>query len=144
MFLLVFGITTILVHRIVLELLGWLLHVLLNILMRSFGYYATPFPWPVSDYRVDGIAWWPPWLLGGHVRALGLCTPELAEGGRCRLGIAAVCTGSTGRRLSDVSSGLVPNKLTATIRAVTSTKRPQRFKGRSWLRASRTARSPSR
>jgi hypothetical protein len=61
-FLLVFGITSILARRIVFEMLGWLLHILIDIPTHSFSYYATKFLWPLSDYRVDGIAWWTPWF----------------------------------------------------------------------------------
>ncbi|HYW42111.1 MAG TPA: hypothetical protein VE959_04590 [Bryobacteraceae bacterium] len=61
-FLLLFGITTILTRRIVFELLGWLLHILIDIPTHSFSYYATRFLWPISDFRIDGIAWWTPWF----------------------------------------------------------------------------------
>jgi hypothetical protein len=61
-FLLVFGITTAVARRVVLELFGWLLHILIDIPTHSFSYYATRFLWPVSSYRVDGIAWWTPWF----------------------------------------------------------------------------------
>jgi hypothetical protein len=43
-FLVVFGIATILARRIVFELLGWLLHILIDIPTHSFSYYATPIP----------------------------------------------------------------------------------------------------
>ena len=61
-FLLVLGITTILARRIVMELLGWLLHILIDIPTHSFSFYATRFLWPLSGYRVDGVAWWTPWF----------------------------------------------------------------------------------
>jgi len=37
---LVFGTATILTRRIVYEMLGWLLHILIDIPTHSFGYYA--------------------------------------------------------------------------------------------------------
>jgi hypothetical protein len=61
-FLLVFGVVTALARRIVYEMLGWLLHILIDIPTHSYSYYATRFLWPVSDYRIDGIAWWTPWF----------------------------------------------------------------------------------
>ncbi len=61
-FLVVFGMTAILARRIVVALLGWLLHILIDIPTHSFRYYATRFLWPLSGYRVDGIAWWTPWF----------------------------------------------------------------------------------
>jgi hypothetical protein len=56
-FLLVFGLTSILARRVVFEMLGWLLHILIDMPTHSLSYYATRFLWPISDYRVDGIAW---------------------------------------------------------------------------------------
>ena len=44
------------------EMLGWLLHILIDIPTRSLSYYATRFLWPVSDFRIDGIAWWTRWF----------------------------------------------------------------------------------
>jgi hypothetical protein len=59
-FALVIGVTSILARRIVFEMLGWLMHILIDILTHSFSYYGTRFLWPLSDYRIDGIAWWTP------------------------------------------------------------------------------------
>jgi hypothetical protein len=61
-FLLVFGVTTLLARRVVLELLGWLSHILIDIPTHSFSYYATRFLWPISDFRVSGIPWWTTWF----------------------------------------------------------------------------------
>jgi hypothetical protein len=61
-FLLVFAFTLLLARRVVLGLFGWLMHIAIDIPTHSLNYYATRFLWPVSDYRVDGIAWWTPWL----------------------------------------------------------------------------------
>jgi len=71
-FLLVLGIATILTRRIVFELLGWLLHILIDIPTHNFSYYATRFLWPVSDFRIDGIAWWTPWFWAATYGALGV------------------------------------------------------------------------
>jgi hypothetical protein len=62
MFLMVFAITTILARRIVWPLFGWLLHILIDIPTHSFSYYATRFLWPISEFRIDGIAWWTRWF----------------------------------------------------------------------------------
>src|ERR1035437_6559909 len=70
-FLLVFGITTILARQIVLEMFGWLMHILIDIPTHSLDYYATRFLWPVSDYRIDGIAWWTRWFWAATYGALG-------------------------------------------------------------------------
>jgi hypothetical protein len=71
-FLLVFGIVTALARRIVYEMLGWLLHILIDIPTHSYSYYATRFLWPASDFRVDGIPWWTPWFWTATYAALGV------------------------------------------------------------------------
>jgi hypothetical protein len=71
-FLVVFGIVTILACRIVFQMLGWLLHIVLDIPTHSLSYYATRFLWPISDYRIDGIAWWTPWFWAATYGALGV------------------------------------------------------------------------
>lgn len=45
------------------ELGGWLLHILIDIPTHSSAFYSTPFLWPVSNFRISGIAWSTPWLL---------------------------------------------------------------------------------
>lgn len=71
-FLLVFGVVTILARRIVFAMLGWLLHILIDIPTHRLRYYATRFLWPISDYRVDGVAWWTPWFWAATYGALGV------------------------------------------------------------------------
>ena len=40
------------------ELLGWALHILIDIPSHDIEFYATPFLFPISDYRFPyGIAW---------------------------------------------------------------------------------------
>jgi hypothetical protein len=51
-------------------MLGWLLHILIDIPTHSLRYYATRFLWPLSDFRIDGIAWWTPWFWGATYAAL--------------------------------------------------------------------------
>jgi hypothetical protein len=71
-FLLVYGAVAILARRFVFSLLGWLLHILIDIPTHSYSYYATRFLWPVSDFRIDGIAWWTPWFWTATYAALTL------------------------------------------------------------------------
>jgi hypothetical protein len=61
-FLPVFALVSILKRRVVFEMLGWLLHILIDIPTHSYSYYATRFLWPISDVRVDGVPWWTPWF----------------------------------------------------------------------------------
>ncbi len=69
-FLLVFGLVSVLGRRIAIAMLGWLLHILIDIPTHSLRYYATRFLWPVSDFRIDGIAWWTPWFWAATYGAL--------------------------------------------------------------------------
>ncbi len=40
------------------ELLGWALHVLIDIPSHAIGFYPTPFLFPLSDYRFPyGVSW---------------------------------------------------------------------------------------
>lgn len=38
-------------------MIGWPLHILMDIPTHSLEYFPTPFLWPFSDYRFDGISW---------------------------------------------------------------------------------------
>jgi hypothetical protein len=71
-FLIAFGIITILSRHVLYAMLGWLLHIGIDIPTHSLSYYATRFLWPVSDYRVDGIAWWTPWFWTATYVVLGV------------------------------------------------------------------------
>jgi hypothetical protein len=70
-FLLVFAVTSLLARRVVLELLGWLSHILIDIFTHSYRYYATRFLWPLSDIRFNGLPWWTPWFWISTYVALG-------------------------------------------------------------------------
>lgn len=54
----VFFIVWIVCKRPRLELLGWALHILIDIPSHAIGFYATPFLFPISDYRFPyGVSW---------------------------------------------------------------------------------------
>jgi membrane-bound metal-dependent hydrolase YbcI (DUF457 family) len=36
---------------------AWFLHILIDIPSHSFTFFPTPFLWPVSNFKVDGIGW---------------------------------------------------------------------------------------
>jgi hypothetical protein len=61
-FLLVFVVVGIVSRRVMPALLGWLLHIAIDIPTHSLTYHATRFLWPVSEYRIDGLPWWTPWF----------------------------------------------------------------------------------
>lgn len=45
------------------EISGWLLHILIDIPTHSTQFYSTPFLWPISDIKFNGISWGTPWFL---------------------------------------------------------------------------------
>ncbi len=46
------------------ELLGWLLHILIDIPSHALAFYPTPFLFPVSDYRFPyGVPWSNMWYM---------------------------------------------------------------------------------
>ena len=52
------------------EMCGWLLHILIDIPSHTLRLYPTPFLWPLSDLKVDGISWGRPWFLALNYTAL--------------------------------------------------------------------------
>jgi len=71
-FLLVFAVASLMARRVVLELLGWLSHILIDIFTHSYRYYATRFLWPVSGIRFNGLPWWTPWFWISTYAALAI------------------------------------------------------------------------
>jgi hypothetical protein len=44
-------------------MLAWPLHILMDIPTHRAGRYGTPFLWPLTDYRFDGISWGQRWFM---------------------------------------------------------------------------------
>ena len=44
-------------HKPFLPLLGWLFHIIIDIPTHSYKFYPTPFLWPLSSWKFDGISW---------------------------------------------------------------------------------------
>lgn len=63
--LVVFGIVAIAVllycytlkKRIPFEMLGWPLHIFMDIPTHTYQFYPTPVFWPISEWRYDGVSW---------------------------------------------------------------------------------------
>ena len=81
-FALVFSLVSLLARRPVLELLGWLLHILIDIPSHSLRFFPTPFLWPVSSYQFDGISWANRWFMLSNYSALALAYLLLWGSGR--------------------------------------------------------------
>lgn len=66
----VFTIIYLIRRSIFLPLWAWPLHILIDIPTHSKKFFATPFLWPVSDYRFDGIGWSNPYIFWPNIIAL--------------------------------------------------------------------------
>ena len=82
-FAVTFGIVWALARRLVLELLGWGLHILIDIPTHQ-GIFALHFLWPFSSYGVSGLRWESHWFLAANYGALLLLYSWMWLGGRVR------------------------------------------------------------
>jgi hypothetical protein len=84
-FAVTFGIAWILAKRPVLELLGWALHILIDIPTHR-GIFTVHFLWPFSSYGVSGFRWESPWFLAVNYAVLLLLYAWIWVRGQRRLG----------------------------------------------------------
>ncbi len=56
-FAVIFAIVWLIGKKLYFLMLGWPLHILVDIPTHSDRFFPTPFLWPISDYRVDGHPW---------------------------------------------------------------------------------------
>ncbi len=60
----VFGVVWYFAKRPRYELLGWALHILIDIPSHAIGFYPTPFLFPISEYRFPyGVSWSNTWYM---------------------------------------------------------------------------------
>ena len=62
-FLLIFGLIWLIFRRPVFEMGAWLLHILMDIPSHSYDFYPTPFLWPFSDFKINGVHWGQSWFM---------------------------------------------------------------------------------
>jgi LexA-binding, inner membrane-associated putative hydrolase len=65
----VFGIVWALQRRPPLALLGWALHIVIDIFTHQ-GMFAVQFLWPLSSIAISGVRWENPWFLTANYLAL--------------------------------------------------------------------------
>lgn len=68
----VFGVVLAIARGTWWPLAAWGLHILIDIPTHSLALFPTPFLWPVSDFRVNGIGWDQPPILITNVTLLML------------------------------------------------------------------------
>lgn len=69
-FFLIFGLVWTLARRPVWELGGWLIHIVLDVPTHSYAFFPTPFLWPLSEWKFDGLSWGTPWFMVFNYSAL--------------------------------------------------------------------------
>lgn len=65
----VFGLMWLRLKRPILELLGWLLHILIDIPTHQ-GVFALHFLWPLSTFGVSGLRWENQWFMAANYGVL--------------------------------------------------------------------------
>lgn len=65
-FALAFGAVWLIARKPVWIMGAWGLHILIDIPTHSMALFPTPFLWPISDYRFDGVAWDHPLVFGAN------------------------------------------------------------------------------
>jgi membrane-bound metal-dependent hydrolase YbcI (DUF457 family) len=62
-FAIMFGLLWIILRRPMWIIAVWGLHILIDVPTHSLALFPTPFLWPISDFKVDGIGWDNPVIL---------------------------------------------------------------------------------
>jgi len=57
---LVFALAWLIFRRLPWVLLGWALHICIDIFSHNSHFFATPFLWPISNFHVEGWSWGSP------------------------------------------------------------------------------------
>lgn len=68
----VFGVVWFIRRRPMWEMLGWGLHIIVDVFTHSLRFFPTPFLWPLSDYRFDGKSWGSPEIFIPNVTILAV------------------------------------------------------------------------
>ncbi|MBI4119850.1 MAG: metal-dependent hydrolase [Parcubacteria group bacterium] len=71
-FAIVFVTVWFLSRRVKWEMLGWLLHILIDVPTHSYRFYPTPVFWPLAAWKFDGISWGTPWFFVLNLAAVAL------------------------------------------------------------------------
>lgn len=62
-FIAIFILVWIIRKKIYWPLLAWGIHIVIDIPTHSYALFPTPFLWPISDFKIDGIPWDNPIIL---------------------------------------------------------------------------------
>src|SRR3989344_3826671 len=59
-------------RRVRWEMLGWLLHIFIDVPTHSYLFYPTPVLWPLAAWKFNGISWSTPWFFVLNLSAVVL------------------------------------------------------------------------
>ena len=62
-FLAVFGLVYFVLRRPLWELIGWPLHIIMDIPTHTYQFYPTPALWPLWNKKFSGFSWATPWFM---------------------------------------------------------------------------------
>jgi membrane-bound metal-dependent hydrolase YbcI (DUF457 family) len=72
---LIAGLVTLMAWRfkpvLLIPLLGWWSHIVIDVFTHSANYYPSPVLYPLTERGFDGIAWITPWFMVVNYPALG-------------------------------------------------------------------------
>ncbi len=64
--LIIFAIVAVVLYavrrRAVWTIIPWMIHIIMDIPTHSYKFYATPFLWPISGWKFNGISWGQWWF----------------------------------------------------------------------------------
>ena len=63
MFLAVFVLIYLITKKWFWPLTAWAIHIMIDIPTHSFRFFPTPFLWPISNYKFDGVSWGTGWFM---------------------------------------------------------------------------------
>lgn len=73
-----------------LPLLGWWLHIVIDVFTHSAAYYAVPVLYPITMRGFDGVAWNTPWMLALNYLAITAAACWIWRDGKVRAAAGAV------------------------------------------------------
>ncbi|MFZ2831983.1 MAG: hypothetical protein WAZ40_02425 [Minisyncoccia bacterium] len=62
-----------------LELIGWLMHILMDVPTHTYAFFPTPVFWPIFDWKFNGISWGVTWFMVLNYSCLLLAYALLAR-----------------------------------------------------------------
>lgn len=68
----VFALVWAIMRKPFLPMFAWPLHIILDIFTHSTDFFPTPFLWPVTEYRFDGVSWGAPAIFFTNLFLLAL------------------------------------------------------------------------